>query len=112
LLAYTPKHVLFTAFLHLSCEEKLIEDKVCLLEVEDDVQFAHVAIVLVHLLDEAMDNLKGDKLVVGRVYSGDEEQRGVTAVDDFGVFEISLVYGHRSTRAARTNPCTRESCTF
>jgi hypothetical protein len=79
------EHVLLAAFLHLTGDQQLIEDEVGLLEVEDDVQLAHVAVVFVHLLDIAVDDLEGDQLIVGVVGSGDEEKRGVAAVDDFCV---------------------------
>jgi hypothetical protein len=88
LLPYAAQHVLLAALLHLAGEQQLIEDEVGLLEVEDDVELAHVAIVLVHLLDIAMDNLEGDQLIVGGVAAGDEEERGVAAIYDLGVWQI------------------------
>jgi hypothetical protein len=64
LLANTPQDVLFAAFLHLPRQQELIENKVCLLEVKDDVQLAHVAIVFIHLFHVAVDDLEADQLVV------------------------------------------------
>jgi hypothetical protein len=97
LLAYTPQHVLLAALLHFAGQQELIEDEVSLLEVEDDVELAHVAVVLVHLLDVAMDDFERDQLIVGGVAAGDEEERGVSAVDNLGVCEfVSL---------ARRGPC-------
>lgn len=78
--------VLLAAFLHLPSEQQLIEYEICLLKVEDDVQFADVSVVLVHLLDVAMHDLEGDELVVIRGTAGDEEERGVATVDDFLVW--------------------------
>lgn len=74
LLANTSEDVLLAAFLHLTGEEELIEDEICLLKVENDVKFAHIAIIFVHLLDEAMHNLQSDELVISGVYPGDEEK--------------------------------------
>lgn len=74
LLTDAPKNVLLATFLHLSRQQELVQDKVCLLEVENDVEFADVAIVLVHLLHVSMDDLQGDQFVVSRCASGDEEQ--------------------------------------
>ena len=51
------KHILLAALLHFSGDQQLVEDEVGLLEVEDDVQLADVAVVFVHLLDIAVDNL-------------------------------------------------------
>jgi hypothetical protein len=79
------EHVLFAALLHLSGDQQLVEDEVGLLEVEDDVQLANVAVVLVHLLDIAVDDFESDQLIVCVVGSGDEEERGIAAVHDFGV---------------------------
>ena len=86
LLTNTPKHVFLTTFLHLSRQQEFVQDKVCLLEVEDDVKFADVAVIFVHLLHVSMDDLQGDQFVVGRRASGDEEQRGIATVDDFGIY--------------------------
>lgn len=80
-----PKNVLLAALLHFASDQQLIQNEVGLLEVEDDVQLADVAVVLVHLLDIAVDDLERDQLVVGVVGSGDEEERGIAAIDDFRV---------------------------
>lgn len=65
LLTDTPQHILLTTLLHLSRQQELVQDKVCLLEVEDDVEFTHVAVVLVHLLHVSMDDFQTDQFVVG-----------------------------------------------
>ena len=87
LLPYAAQHVLLAALLHLAGQQQLVEDEVGLLEVEDDVELAHVAVVLVHLLDVAMDDLEGDQLIVSRVAAGDEEERGISAIYDLGVWK-------------------------
>lgn len=61
------------------------------MEVEDDVQLADIAIVLVHLLHISMYNLEGYEFVVGGIAAGDEEEGGIAAVHDFGVWRILLV---------------------
>jgi hypothetical protein len=95
LLANAPEHVLLAALLHLAGQQQLVEDEVGLLEVEDDVELADVAVVLVHLLDVAVDNLERDQLVVGRVAAGDEEERGIAAIYDLGVcIFVSLATSH------------------
>jgi len=85
LLSDAPQHVLLATLLHLSRQQQLVQDKVCFLEVEDDVELANVAVVFVHLLHEAVNNLQCDQLIVGRVDAGDEEERGVAAIDNFGI---------------------------
>jgi hypothetical protein len=79
------EHILLAALLHLSGDQQFVEDEVGLLEVEDDVQLANIAVVFVHLLDIAVDDFESDQLIVGIVGSGDEEERGIAAVHDFGV---------------------------
>lgn len=56
LLPNTPQHILLTTLLHFPRKQQLIKDKIRLLEIEDDVQLAHIAVVFVHLLDEAVDD--------------------------------------------------------
>jgi len=60
LLADDPKHVFLAAFLHLASQYKLVEYKIRLLEIEDDVELAHVAVVLVHLFDVSMHDFESD----------------------------------------------------
>ena len=76
------QHVLLATLLHLARQQQLVEDEVGLLEVEDDVQLADVAVVLVHLLDVAVHDFQRQEFVVGGVGGGDEEEGGVAAVDD------------------------------
>lgn len=42
-----------------------------------------------------MDNLEGNELIVGRVYAGDEEERGVAPVDYFGVCWVAKLVNWR-----------------
>jgi hypothetical protein len=85
LLTDAAEHVLLAALLHFACQQKLVEDEVGLLEVEDDVELAHVAVVFVHLLDVAVDDFESDQLVVRGVAAGDEEERGIAAINNLGV---------------------------
>jgi hypothetical protein len=85
LLTDTPQHILLTALLQFARQQELIEYEVCLLEVEDDVQLANIAIVFVHLLDIAVNDLERDQFIVGGVTTGDEEQRCIATVNDLGV---------------------------
>ena len=61
------------------------------MEVEDDVEFADVAVVFVHLLDVAVHDFEGDEFVVGGVGGGDEEEGGVAAVYYFGVCVVGML---------------------
>lgn len=90
LLAYTSQYILLTTLLEFASKQEFVEDEVGLLEVEDDVQFAHVSVVLVHLLDIAVDNFERYELIVGGVTAGDEEERGIATVDDLGVWQNLL----------------------
>lgn len=86
LSSYHTQHIFLAALLHLAGDEQLVEDEVGLLEVEDYVELADVAVILVHLLYVAVDDFEGDELVVRRIDGGDEEERGIAAVDDLGVW--------------------------
>lgn len=79
------EHILLRTLLHLARQQKFIEDEVGLLEIEDDVELADVAVVFVHLLDVAVHDFQRDQFVVCWVGRGDEEEGGVAAVDDFRI---------------------------
>lgn len=66
LLTYTPQDILLAAFLHLSRQQEFIQYEICLLEIEDNIQLANVAVVFVHLFDVSVDDFEGDQLIVGR----------------------------------------------
>lgn len=85
-MAYAPQHIFLAALLQFTSKQKLIQDKVRLLKVEDDVQFTHVAIVLVHLFNVSVDDLQSNQFVVGRGTAGNEEKGRITAIDNFGVY--------------------------
>ena len=85
LLRDAAQNVLFAALLQLSCQQELVQNVIGFGEREDDVELADVAVVLVHLFDVSVDDLEGDQFVVVRGAAGDEEQRGVSAVDNFRV---------------------------
>lgn len=84
-MTYAPEHILLAALLHLARKQKFIENEICLLEVEDDVELAYVAVIFVHLLNISMHDFEGNQLVIGGGATGDEEKGGITAVDDLGV---------------------------
>lgn len=85
LLTNTPQHILLAALLQFPREEQLVQNEVGFLEIEDDVQLADIPIVFVHLFDVAVDDLEGDELVVSGVAAGDEEKRGVSAVNNLSI---------------------------
>lgn len=53
-----------------------------LVEVEDEIELAHVAEVLVQDLHEGVDQFQDYQLIVALVHDGDEVQTGVTLVHD------------------------------
>ena len=85
LLADAPQHIFLAALLHFAGQEEFVQDEICLLEVEDNVQLAHIAIVFVHLLNVSVNNLEGDQFVVGGSTPGDEEERCIATIDHFCV---------------------------
>ena len=78
-----PLHDLFLArLLDLPREDELVDDLVHFVKVEDEVELAHVAEVVVQDLDEEVDRLEERELVVVDVDAELEEQPGVPPVDD------------------------------
>lgn len=55
------------------------------MKVENNIQLADVAIVLIHLFHEAMHDFEGDQFIVGGSATGDKEEGGVASVDDLAV---------------------------
>ena len=94
---------LLARLLHLAREEELVEDHVHLVEVEDEVELAHVPEELVEQLDEEVDRLKVDELVVLRVDAQREEEAGVPAVDELVLPPLDEVGELRVAR--RHRPC-------
>lgn len=88
LLTDDSENVLLTAFLHLSSENELIEDEVCLLKIEDDIQLADVSIIFVHLLHVSVHDFESDQFVVDRSAASDEEEGSITAIDHFCLYEV------------------------
>lgn len=82
---------LLTRLLDLAGQEDLVQDGVDLVEVEDQVQLAHVAEEGVQDLDKEVDGLEVGQLVVVGVDAGAEEEAGVPAVDDLVVAELDEV---------------------
>ena len=63
--------------------DHLVEDEVRLLEVEHDVELAHVLKIAVERLDERMDELEDRKLVlIVALDANNEEERRVPSVND------------------------------
>ena len=78
-----PFHDLFLArLLDLPREDEFVDDLVHFVKVEDEVELAHVAEVVVQDLDEEVDRLEERELVVVDVDAELEEQPGVPPVDD------------------------------
>ena len=90
LLGNTPQHILFAAFLEFSRQKEFVEDVVGLGEGEDDIKLADVAVVLVHLFDVAVNDLEADQFIVVGGATGDEEQGGISTVDNFCVCKSQL----------------------
>lgn len=85
------EHDLLAGLLNLPGEEDLVQDGVDLVEVEDQVQLAHVAEEGVEDLDEEVDALEVGQLVVVGVDARAEEEAGVPPVHDLVVPELDEV---------------------
>jgi hypothetical protein len=64
---------------------------VYLVEVEDEVEFAHISEVLVQYFYEALHEFEDDQLILVLVNDGDEVQTGVSLVDDLVLFVVQEI---------------------
>lgn len=112
LLADASEHVLLAALLHFAGKQQLVQDVVGLGEGEDDVELADVSVVLVHLLNVAVDDFEGDEFIVVGGAAGDEEERGVAAVDDLGVLVFKEVAHASASGQDRLGDVLDNLCLF
>lgn len=91
LLGNRPDDEFLGGFLKLSSKEKLVQDVVGLVKVEDEIEFTDVAKVAVKDLHKVVNHLQGDQLVVVHVHADDEEERGVSLVNDLVLFPLDEV---------------------
>jgi hypothetical protein len=85
------QHHLSTCLLYLARQEDLIEDRIDLVEVEDQIQLAHIAKEGIEDLNKEVNRLEVGKLVVVGIYARAEEEAGVSPVDHFVVAELDKV---------------------
>lgn len=85
------QHHLLARLLNLPGQEHLVQDRVHLVEVEDQIQLAHVAEEGVEHLDEEVDRLEKRELVVVGVDARAKEEARVPPVDYLVVAELDEV---------------------
>ena len=73
---------LFACLLELSADDKLIENQIDLVKVEDEVELADILKILVQDLHEEMDGLECDELIVRHVAADCEKQTRVATIDE------------------------------
>lgn len=61
------------------------------MEIEDEIQFAHVSKVFVERLDVSMDDFETQQFIVVRVDARDEEETRITTVNHLGVLVFEKV---------------------
>ena len=90
------QHNLLTRLLDLARQEHLVQNGIDLVEIEYQIQLAHIAEKLIQDFDEKVDGFQVGELVVVGVDAGAEEEAGVAAVDDFAAApeldEVGLVF--------------------
>lgn len=85
------QHDLLARLLNLPRQKNLVQDRVHLVEIKDQVQLAHVAEEGVEHLDEEVDRLEERELVVVGVDARAKEEPGVPPVDHLVVAELDEV---------------------
>ena len=82
---YHFEHVLLVGLNDVAADDHLFEDEVSLMEIEDEVELAHITEVLVEDLDEVMNNVEYNQFVVFLFYACYEVQRRIALKHDFVV---------------------------
>ena len=98
LVRHQPRYEFFARLLQLPGDEDFVEDVVRLVKVEDEVELAHVAEVLVQDLHVVLDDLQDDELVLGVVHGEAEVERRVPAVDEL---QVSMLHHVAELRRPR-----------
>lgn len=62
------------------------------LEIENDIQLAHISIRLVHLFHISVNYLQSQQLIVVVVYPDHKEKRRISPVNNFAVFLLTILY--------------------
>lgn len=76
---------------NVTAVHQLVQDEVRLVEVEDEVEFAHISKIFVEDLHKWLDQFKDDELVLIFVDNCDEVQTCITLVDYFVVFVVEEI---------------------
>ena len=63
------EYLFLTGFNQVTSHDDLFKDKVCLMKIEDEVKFTHVAEVSIQNLHEMMDYIQHDKFIIVLLYS-------------------------------------------
>lgn len=69
-----------------------------LVKVEDQIQLAHIAKVLVQYFYEHLHQLEHDQLIVVFIHNRDEVQTGITLVNDLVLLVVQKIAHLRITR--------------
>ena len=72
--------------------DKLVQNQVNAVEVEDQIKLADVAKVVIEHFDKEVDGLQESQLVIGRVAGDGEVEPGVAAIDDLEGLVLEVVF--------------------
>jgi len=82
------QHILFGRLLNLTTNQKLVQHKVSLFKVEDDVKLTHTAKVFVQEFHVSVDDLQRQKLVVCGFHRAAKVKTGIPFVDNLVIFPL------------------------
>lgn len=84
------QHHILTRLLHLSSQEHLIQNRINLIKIKDQIQLADIPKKRIEDFNKEVDGFEVSELVIVGVDADAEEKPGIAAVDDFVVAELGL----------------------
>jgi hypothetical protein len=75
----------------MTADDHLLQDKVCLVKVENQIQLTHIPEILIKYLDKVMNDIEDNQFIVFLLYASSEVQTGVALEYDLVVAPFQKV---------------------
>ena len=104
-----PQYLCLTSFLQVASNEQLVENVVCLVEIKNDVQLAHIAEIPIQDFYEQMDLFQYNQFVVIFVDTCHKVKGCISLVDDLFVLPFDKIA--HLWRSCQHSSCQLSNCT-